>query len=151
LEAVVPIPGGPGSLVTASDFALYLNNPVATTDPRAQFILDKAQALCETIVTPLPDGSDVVILDVAERAYANPVSSGGAVAMYAEGEGPFSDTAPGTSGGGLYLTQNNISILRQLNGAGGAFTIDTMPATAGTGLPWWDTGVTGFGTWDTPT
>lgn len=139
--------------VSPADFALYLNNDAAKTDPRAAFILAKAQQLCETIVNPLPAGADIVILDVAERAYANPATVGGTVALYAEGEGPFSDNAPGTTGGGLYLTQNNIATLRRLTGTGGgAFTIDTTPALAGTGLPWWDTGAIGYGgDWDMPT
>lgn len=129
------------SLVSNDDFALYLNNPAASTDPRATFIVAKAQQLCETIVSPLPTGADLVILDVAERAYANPTSSGGSnPALYAEGEGPFSDATPGFSSGGLYLTAENKSTLRRLNGAGGAFTIDTIPADFVPCLPPWDAG-----------
>jgi hypothetical protein len=132
---------GDNSLVSVDDFALYLNNPDLNRT-RAAFILAKTQTLCETVVKPLPPGADIVILDVAERAFANPVSIGGASpAYYAEGEGPFSDTTPGISGGGLYLTKNNKATLRRLAGSGTAFTIDMLPATEDLGiLPPWDSG-----------
>jgi len=140
-------------LVSQTDFATYLRNDAVLTDDRARFILDKAQQLCETVVSPLPTGADIVILDVAERAYANPTAVGGSdLGLYSEGVGPFSTSTPGNAGGGLYLTQSNERTLRRLAGtSGGAFTIDTTPSTAGTGLPWWDTGATysGIG-WDTP-
>lgn len=135
-------------VVSISDLATYLNND-SLDDDRAAFILELAQELCETVVTPLPTGARSVILDVAERAYANPMASGGSsLGLYTEGEGPFNDVSPGTVGGGLYLTQGNIALLRRLAGSGGAFTIDTTPANAGSGLPWWDTGATGAGDWD---
>lgn len=137
-------------LVSVDDFGVYLNNPDLDR-VRARSILDRAQRLCESIVKPLPAGAEDVVIDVAQRAFANPVSVGGATAYYAEGEGPFSDTTPGSSGGGLYLTQNNIATLRRLNGSGGAFSIDTCPSTAGLNLPWWDTGSTfASGDWDVP-
>jgi hypothetical protein len=128
--------------VTQTDFALYLNNPAAGTDPRARFILDKAQQLCETIVKPLPAGSDIVILDVAERAYANPTNVRGSVALYSEGEGPFADNSGGTVAGGLWLQENNVKTLRRLAGqSGGAFTIDLLPAGyTPPSLPPWDSG-----------
>lgn len=125
--------------VTLEDFATYLNNPSLDED-RALMILDLAQVLCESIVTPLPSGAEIVVLDVAERAYANPTNVGGGLGLYAEGEGPYNDVTPGTVGGGLWLTRNNKATLRNLAGKGGAFTVDMLPADAGTGLPWWDTG-----------
>lgn len=132
--------------VTPSDLATYLGNPGIDTT-RAKFVLDKARQLCETVVTPLPPGAESVILDVAERAFANPTTSQGLL-TYEEGLGPFSDNTPGTVGHGLYLTQENRATLRRLSGGGGAFTIDTTPAAAGTSLPWWDTGVTGTSGFD---
>jgi hypothetical protein len=127
--------------VSVPDLALYLNDEITNT-ARAQFILDLAHTLCETIVNPLPAGAEVVILDVAERAYANPTDVRGDVALYSEGVGPYSTSTPGSTGGGLWLTENNKQTLRSLNGGGGAFTIDMAPTTAPS-LPWWDTA----GTW----
>ena len=132
-------------VVSLDDFATYLNDDsVSSTDAvRAQYVLDHAQMLCESIVSPLPAGADVVVMDVAVRAYANPVAVGSAgQGLYAEGEGPYSDQTPGFSGGGFYLTPDNKQTLRNLAGrSGGAFSIDTTPATAGQNLPWWDTGI----------
>lgn len=148
----MPIPGD-SSIVTLDEFQTYLNNFSLDT-PRATLILDLAQTLCETIISPLPVGADIVILDVAERAYANPTNVRGSVALYSEGEGPFSDSTPGSAGGGLWLTENNIKTLRRLAGqSGGAFTIDTLPADYAPALPVWDTaaGWTTGGTWDSPT
>ncbi|MBV9290967.1 MAG: hypothetical protein JO222_00850 [Frankiales bacterium] len=143
------------TLVPVDEFATYLSQDTADLNlPRAAFILAQAQTLCESIVKPLPAGAEAVILDVAERAYANPISQGGDFLAYSEGVGPYSTQNPGLSGGGLYLTQENKATLRRLNGGGGAFTIDTTPAGAGTSLPWWDTGVTYSGAvggdWDVP-
>ena len=135
--------------VSVDDFALYLNNP-GLDKTRAAFILAKAQQLCETVVKPLPTGADVVILDVAERAFSNPTNVGGSVALYSEGEGPFNTTTPGTTSGGLWLTQENKRTLRNLAGKGGAFSIDTLPAAYALSVPWWDTGSTFSGDWDTP-
>lgn len=135
--------------VSVDDFALYLNNP-GLDKTRAAFILAKAQQLCEVVVKPLPAGADVVILDVAERAFSNPTNVSGSIALYSEGEGPFNSSTPGTTSGGLWLTQENKRTLRNLAGKGGAFTIDTLPVNAGTQLPWWDTGVTFAGDWDVP-
>lgn len=139
------------SIVSLDDFGTYLGNP-SLEDSRAGFILDLAETLCTSIVSPLPTGAEIVILDVAERAYANPMSAGGSsLGLYAEGEGPFSDVSPGTVGGGLFLTQENKATLRRLAGLGGAFMIDTAPAAAGQGLPWWDTGTSApAGDWDSP-
>lgn len=136
--------------VPLSDFSTYLNDPSAATSTRGQMILDLTHSLCQSVVNPLPAGSEVVVLDVAGRAYANPLEVGGQPAFYAEGEGPFSTNTPGISGGGLYLTQENKATLRRLNGSGGAFMIDTTPAGAGQNIPWWDNGSVLSGDWDTP-
>lgn len=146
----MPIPAGNDLVVSVDEFSTYLNNPNMDYD-RAVLILGLAQKLCQTVVSPLPAGSDIVVLDVAERAYSNPTTTGrsSAASLYTEGEGLFSDVSPGTVGGGLYLTANNERILRNLAGAGGAFTIDTLPATFTPSLPWWDTSAADGG-WDSP-
>lgn len=128
------------NLVPNSDLAVYLNNPAITADARATFILTRAETLCKTVVNPLPAGADIVILDVAERAYANPVSAGNQnPALYAEGEGPYNDVNPGHTGGGLWLTNNNRRTLRTLGGhGGGSFQIDLLPDLSDTPLPEWD-------------
>lgn len=138
----------PGGLVSQSDFALYLNNPAAATDPRSSFILGLAQTLCETVITPLPVGAELVVLDVAYRAYANPTPmDGSALGLYSEGVGPFSTSTPGTSGGGLWLTDSNVSTLQRLAGgtSSGAFNIDTLPADYELMVPPWDAGNWSFG------
>lgn len=132
-------------VVSVDDFALYLNNPDLDED-RAVFIIGLAQQLCESIVTPLPTGAATVVLDVAERAFANPTDMRGASpGLYSEGEGPFSDSTPGSAGGGLWLTTENKATLRRLAGGGGAFTIDTIPADFVPVLPPWDAGNWAFG------
>jgi hypothetical protein len=125
--------------VYPEDLGTYLGTTV--DEVRAQQLIDLAQQLCESIVTPLPDGADAVVLDVATRAFSNPSNA------QTQAAGPFS-AAFGAVGGGLWLTRQNKATLRRLSGAGGAFTIDTMPATAGTGLPWWDTASVTDGDWD---
>lgn len=130
--------------VTTADLGTYLAGVLDET--RAQLMIDMATQLCQSLVNPLPNGADAVVFDVAVRAYSNPTS------IPAQGAGPFS---MGGAAGGLWLTRQNKATLRRLAGSGGAFTIDTMPATAGTGLPWWDTNSWGYGAgygteWDTP-
>lgn len=120
-----------GSLVSADDLGTYLGTTVDTD--RATAILARAQALCESVVSPLPAGADAVVLDVAARAYSNPTN------VTQQSVGPYS-AGYGTAGGGLWLTRANKATLRRLAGSGGAFTIDTTPAGAGQNLPWWDTG-----------
>jgi hypothetical protein len=73
-------------------------------------------------------------VDVVVRAFTNPANA------TSEGAGPF-PVNWGTISGGLWLTQQNKETLRVLAGRGGAFTISTMPATAGQNLPWWDQNV----------
>lgn len=121
--------------VTPYDLGTYLG--VANIDDdRATFLIAQATNLCLSLVSPLPDGSEAVILDVAGRAYLNPGN------VQQQATGPYS-ASYGAVSGGLWLTRANKSTLRRLNGGGGAFTIDTAPATAGQNLPWWDTGVEG--------
>lgn len=138
--------GGVTPIVSTSDLSLYLNDPSIDV-PRAQMIINQAIALCETIVYPLPTdpdganqyGAQAVVLDVAQRAYSNPTSARSSnLATYSENLGPFSDGNPGSIGGGLWLTDNNKSTLRQLAGGGGAFMVDTIAADFVPCLPPWD-------------
>lgn len=125
--------------VTPADLGTYLGATVDTT--RAQYLIDRATELCLTIVSVngvLPSGSDAVVLDVVARAYSNPQN------VNADAGGPYSTTF-GAVSGGLWLTRQNKQTLRSLNGSGGAFTIDTLPTTAGTGLPWWEVNAWGPG------
>lgn len=119
-------------LLDPSDLGTYLGADVDTA--RAEQILDMAQKLCESVVSPLPDGAEAVVLDVAVRAWANPQN------IMSESVGPFSGNFGRVGDGGLWLTRQNIATLRRLAGMGGAFTIDVLPATAGQNLPWWDAG-----------
>jgi hypothetical protein len=126
--------------VSSADLGTYLG--AAVDDDRATLLLSLATQLCESVVTPLPGGADAVVLDVAARAYSNPSN------VQTQATGPYSATF-GALGGGLWLTRQNKSTLRRLAGSGGAFTIETLPADAGTGLPWWDV-TTALGDWDVP-
>lgn len=128
--------------VSASDLGTYLGAAIDTN--RATYLIGLAVQLCQSVINPLPDGSDSVVLDVVARAYGNPGN------VDQQTTGPFT-TSYGTVAGGLWLTRKNKGTLRRLAGGGGAFTVDTTPATAGQGLPPWDTGVVdgfdvGYGT-----
>lgn len=115
--------------VTPDDLGTYLG---VTVDPnRAGLLIGSAVQLCESVVTPLPDGAEAVVLDVAGRAYTNPQG------VQQQTVGPYS-AQYGPVSGGLWLTRGNRSTLRRLAGGSGVFTIETCPATAGQGLPWWD-------------
>jgi hypothetical protein len=117
--------------VSSSDLGTYLGATVDNT--RATYIITQATNLCLSVLNPLPDGSDAVILDVAARAYGNPGN------VTQQMTGPFSATY-GAVAGGLWLTRQNKATLRRLAGGGGAFTIDTTPDGAGQNLPPWDVG-----------
>lgn len=132
--------------VTPTDLGTYLG--AAVDDQRAKLVIWAATQLCQGIVNPLPEAADIVVLDVAARGYTNPQN------MTSQAVGPFSANYNNSSGG-LWLTRANKAALRRMSGSGGAFTIDTMPATAGADLPWWDRGGWNFsdmsgGGWDTP-
>jgi hypothetical protein len=88
---------------------------------RAVMLLEMAAQACESVVRPLPEGSDWIVLDVAANAYTSPPGPGGAAAV-----GPFSgQVAPG----GVFLSRRQTEALRRLaNRSTGAFTIDTTPA-----------------------
>lgn len=117
-----------------SDLAILLGSDVDVD--RAALLIELAQQLCESIVSPLPASAEAVVLAVALRAYANP---GNAQAQTA---GPYSASYGAGASGGLYLSAQDRATLKRLAGRGGAFTIDPTPTDAGTGLQPWDTNVT---------
>lgn len=118
-----------------SDLELLLG--IADIDlDRATLLIELATELCQSIVSPLPDGARAVVLAVAARAYTNPGNA------QAQAAGPYSVSySPGASGG-LYLSVQDRALLKRLAGRGGAFTVDPTPADAGTGLSPWDQNVT---------
>lgn len=118
--------------VQPADLGTYLGDDNINID-RATYLIARATELCESIINPLPSGSDAVVLDVAARAYTNPQNA------VQQATGPFSANY-GAVGGGLWLTRANKATLRRLGNGGGAFMIDTMPSTAGQNLPPWDAG-----------
>jgi hypothetical protein len=127
-----------------SDLALYLGVDPNTIDfDRAELILRLSQDKCEAVVTPLPSAALSVVLDVASRMFTNPQNTQQQTAgIVSVNHGPVS--------GGSWLTRANIADLRRLAGRSGAFTIDTMPVTAGQNLPPWDTGIYYSSGWDSP-
>lgn len=104
---------------------------------RADFLINKAISLCQTVVKPLPEGADTVVLSVAGRAYLNP----GQVTY--ETIGPMSVQRP-TGSGGIYLTKADKSALKSAAGRGGAFTADPTPATADPSPTWPIDGLNGW-------
>ncbi|MDX2837987.1 hypothetical protein PV377_03035 [Streptomyces ipomoeae] len=96
---------------------------------RADLLIASAISLSQTIVKPLPEGAEAVVLSVASRAYVNPQQ------VSYETIGPMSVQRPSGSGG-LYLTKSDKSALKSLAGRGGAFTVDPTPATADPSPTW---------------
>lgn len=113
---------------TAEHLGLYLGLPEIDGD-RADLLIATAVSLCQTIVKPLPEGAEAVVLSVAGRAYVNPQQ------VSYETIGPMSVQRPQGSGG-LYLTKSDKSALKSLAGRGGAFTVDPTPATADPSPTW---------------
>ncbi|MDT0608879.1 hypothetical protein [Streptomyces lancefieldiae] len=113
---------------TAEQLGLYLG--LSEIDgARADLLITSATALCQTIVKPLPEGAEAVVLSVAGRAYVNPQQ------VSYETIGPMSVQRPQGSGG-LYLTKADKSALKSLAGRGGAFTVDPTPASADPSPTW---------------
>jgi hypothetical protein len=116
------------TLPTAEDLALYLGLDEIQGD-RADLLLRQAANLCLSVVTPLPDGAEAVVLSAASRAYVNPQQ------VSYETIGPMSVQRPQGSGG-LYLTKADKSALKSMAGRGGAFTVDPTPETADPSPTW---------------
>lgn len=113
---------------TAEQLGLYLGLSEIDGD-RADLLIQAAIGLCQTVVSPLPDGAQAVVLSVSGRAYVNPQQ------ISYETIGPMSVQRPQGSGG-LYLTKSDKSALKSLAGRGGAFTVDPTPATADPSATW---------------
>ncbi|MFE4818632.1 hypothetical protein ACFRFU_19795 [Streptomyces sp. NPDC056704] len=107
---------------TVEQLGLYLGLDEILGD-RADLLLVTATALCKTVVSPLPEGAEAVVLSVAGRAYVNPQQ------VAYETIGPMSVQRPSGSGG-MYLTKADRTALKSLAGRGGAFTVDPTPASA---------------------
>lgn len=121
---------------TVEQLGLYLGLDEIDGD-RADLLINTAISLCQTIVKPLPEGAEAVVLSVAGRAYVNPQQ------VSYETIGPMSVQRPAGSGG-LYLTKADKSALKSLAGRGGAFTVDPTPVTADPSPTWPLDDVLGF-------
>jgi hypothetical protein len=121
---------------TVEQLGLYLGLDEIDGD-RADLLITTAIALCQTVVKPLPEGAEAVVLSVAGRAYVNPQQ------VSYETIGPMSVQRPSGSGG-LYLTKADKSALKSLAGRGGAFTVDPTPVTADPSPTWPIEAVTGW-------
>lgn len=121
---------------TVEQLGLFLGLDEIDGD-RADLLIASALSLCQTIVKPLPEGAEAVVLSVAGRAYVNPQQ------VSYETIGPMSVQRPSGSGG-LYLTKADKSALKSLAGRGGAFTVDPTPATADPSPTWPADAVTGW-------
>lgn len=113
---------------TVEQLGLFLGLDEIDGD-RADLLINSALSLCQTIVKPLPEGAEAVVLSVAGRAYVNPQQ------VSYETIGPMSVQRPSGSGG-LYLTKADKSALKSLAGRGGAFTVDPTPDTADPWASW---------------
>jgi len=113
---------------TVEELGLFLGLDEIDGD-RADLLIASALSLCQTIVKPLPEGAEAVVLSVAGRAYVNPQQ------VSYETIGPMSVQRPSGSGG-LYLTKADKSALKSLAGRGGAFTVDPTPDTADPWASW---------------
>lgn len=113
---------------TAEQLGLFLNLD-QVDGSRADFLIAQAVSLCSSVVKPIPEGAEAVVLSAAGRAYTNPQS------VSYETIGPMSVQHPQGSGG-LYLTKADKSALKSLAGRGGAFTVDPTPATADPSPTW---------------
>lgn len=110
-------------LITPEDLGTYLNDD-SLDQERAAKMIDLAQQLCESVISPLPDVAEVVVTRVAARGYVTTT----AARQYQLNE---ADAAYGTMSGpvgGVYLTRSDKTDLRRLSGGGGAFSIDVLPA-----------------------
>lgn len=108
-------------LIDSGDLATYLNDPSIDIE-RAEAMIVRAQTLCESVLSPLPDAASVVVERVAGRGYVSAIGRGKQV--QASGS-PFGAVA---GAGAIYLTRYDKADLRRLAGGGGAFSIDLLPS-----------------------
>lgn len=121
-------------VASSADLGTFMGNANLDSS-RAAFLLYSAQALCETVVAPLPAGASGVVLRMAAAAYTNPTGAtttaiGTARVEYKSG------TAVGQVG--VVLTSQDRRDILRFAGRGGAFSVDLTPADAATTLPFWD-------------
>lgn len=114
------------ALATLDDFSTFLGDANLDAD-RAQLMLDLAQGMCESIVSPIPDSALGIVLSAAARAYSNPQG------VSSESVGPYNVQRPWA---GVYLTKSERVALRRMSPGGGAFSINPMPTDAGSGRAW---------------
>ncbi|WP_174545614.1 hypothetical protein [Nocardiopsis dassonvillei] len=113
--------------VTTEQLRMLLNL-TEINEERAAFLLEMAANLARTVIDPLPDGAEAVVLSVAARCYNNPQMLTGSETI-----GPY--TGPTRAEGGLYLKRDERRTLHRLAGRGGAFTVDPTPVDAGPVYP----------------
>jgi hypothetical protein len=121
-------------IVDPSDLEALLGSAVDVN--RASTLIELAQQLAESIVSPLPLSARAVVLSVAARAYSNPQN------VQAQTVGPYTAQYGSAASGGLYLSRQDRASLKRLAGRGGAFSIDPLADDAGAGLAPWDQNVT---------
>jgi hypothetical protein len=120
-------------VVSVPALGIYLNDDSIDND-RAEFMIGQAQALCESIVSPLPTGAAVVVTRVAGRGYVTATTTRGQQ-LVAAGS-PFGLVPGGV--GGIFLTRQDKADLRRMAGGGGAFTINLLPSDYSADVPDWD-------------
>lgn len=101
--------------VSADDLATFLGTAVDTD--RAEKLISLATTLAATVVSPLPDAAESVVLSMAARGYVNPQGN------TTETVGNWSATGMG----GIFLMHGERKTLRSLAGGVGAFSVDTAP------------------------
>lgn len=102
--------------VDPADLATYLGLDTVDAD-RASLLINQAMTLCRSIVDPIPETAEPVVLSVAARAYTNVTGVqremvGGYQVAYAKP--------------GVYLTRAERAALRRLSDNGGAFSVDLI-------------------------
>lgn len=107
-----------------TDLQTYLGVP-SIDSARATLVLDAAQQLCESVVSPLPDNAAAVVLGVAARAYVNPMQLANGSIGTAHMQ--YGATPAGSSVGGLYLSRSDKANLRRLGGSSSAFSVSVLP------------------------
>lgn len=121
------------ALINYADLAVYLNDPSIDVE-RAEAMIDDAQTLCESVLTPLPAEASVVVKRVAGRAYVSTMTTRTAQ-MYAAGS---QIGAMPLGMGGIFLTKQDRADLYRLNDGSSAFTINPLPTDYTITLPAWD-------------
>lgn len=118
------------------DLFLAMNGTIDTD--RASLLIELATDLCTSVISPIPDTAKSVVLSAAARAYTNPEGVQGQTI------GPESVQYGSATMGGLYLTKGDVATLKRMGGVGGAYSVQVMPADAGTNVPIWDENIWGF-------